>query len=53
MLANLRGSRPARDERSADDGKHAEVRSGELLHVGPSLTLESEILFERPPPHRM
>ena len=54
-------SEPARDrpivvvasEQMDDDSAWREVRSGELLHVGPSLTLESEILFEGPPPHRM
>jgi glutamine amidotransferase len=27
------------------------VRSGELLHVGPSLELESELLLDGPPAH--
>jgi glutamine amidotransferase len=32
-----------------DDPAWREVRSGELLHVGPSLKLESEMLFDGPP----
>ncbi len=54
-------SEPARDrpllvvasEQMDDDPAWREVRSGELLHVGPSLELESEILFTGPPPHPM
>jgi glutamine amidotransferase len=50
---------PARDrsvvvlasERMDDDPAWREVRSGELLHVGPSLKLETELLFDGPPPH--
>jgi len=38
-------------ERMDDDPAWREVRSGELLHVGPSLELETEILFDGPPPH--
>jgi glutamine amidotransferase len=40
----------ASEQLDEDPGWRA-VRSGELLHVGPSLTLESEILFEGPPAH--
>jgi glutamine amidotransferase len=50
-------SEPARDravvvvasEQMDDDPAWREVRSGELLHVGPSLKLESEMLFDGPP----
>jgi predicted glutamine amidotransferase len=38
-------------EQMDEDPGWREVRSGELLHVGPSLTLESEILLEGPPAH--
>ena len=35
-----------------DDSPHwRAVRSGELLHVGPSLALESELLLDGPPEH--
>jgi predicted glutamine amidotransferase len=40
-------------ERLDDDSGWREIRSGELLHIGPSLGLESEVLFEGPPPHAM
>jgi predicted glutamine amidotransferase len=42
----------ASEQLDADPGWR-EVRSGELLHVGPSLGLESEQLIEGPPPHPM
>jgi glutamine amidotransferase len=38
-------------ERLDDDPGWREVRSGELLHVGPSLELESQLILERPPAH--
>jgi glutamine amidotransferase len=52
---------PARDrplvviasERMDDDPAWREVRSGELLHVSPSLELETEFVFEGVPPHRL
>jgi predicted glutamine amidotransferase len=37
-------------ERMDDDPGWREVASGELLHVGPSLDVESELLFDGPPP---
>jgi predicted glutamine amidotransferase len=40
-------------ERLDDDSGWREIRSGELVHVGPSLGLESEVLFDGPPPHAM
>ncbi|HEX4344671.1 MAG TPA: class II glutamine amidotransferase [Solirubrobacteraceae bacterium] len=36
-------------ERMDDDAGWREVRSGELLHVGPSLRLASELLLDGPP----
>jgi predicted glutamine amidotransferase len=42
----------ASEQLDADPGWR-EVRSGELLHVGPSLELESELLFDGAPPHTM
>jgi glutamine amidotransferase len=38
-------------ERMDDDPGWREVRSGELLHVGPSLELESERILAGPPAH--
>lgn len=38
-------------ERMDEDPAWREVRSGELLHVGPSLKVETELLFDGPPPH--
>ena len=38
-------------EQMDEDSGWREVRTGELLHVGPSLTLESETLLEGPPAH--
>jgi glutamine amidotransferase len=40
-------------ERMDDDPSWREVGSGELLHVGPSLKLESEVLLHGRPPHPM
>lgn len=37
-------------ERMDKDPAWREVSSGELLHVGPSLELESELVFDGPPP---
>lgn len=36
-------------EQMDDDPDWRELRSGELVHVGPSLQLESELLFDGPP----
>lgn len=38
-------------ERLDDDPAWREVQSGELLHVGPSLELESELILDGPPAH--
>lgn len=38
-------------EQMDDDPGWREVRSGELLHVGPSLELESELILDGPPAH--
>jgi glutamine amidotransferase len=42
----------ASEELDGDSGWR-EVRSGELLHVGPTLEVESVLLFDGPPPHRL
>jgi predicted glutamine amidotransferase len=38
-------------ERMDDDPAWREVLSGELLHVGHSLKLETELVADRPSPH--
>ena len=42
-----------RSERHVLKGVALTVRSGELLHVSPSLELETEFVFEGVPPHRL
>jgi glutamine amidotransferase len=52
---------PARDhpvaivasERMDDDDGWRELHSGELVHIGPSLKLETKLLLHTPPPHAM
>lgn len=40
-------------ERMDDDSRWRPLRSGELLRVGPDLTVSSEVVIDRPPAHQL